>query len=150
MFKRFSTTCGKYEQFHWYFIQAAIHFLSRQLSRGIKISYIKVKKCSSFWETESPDPLPGLHPLDHTGNFHLLDLSPRPSIRPLCQIFNTPLYVYSILEANLVFSYSLNGASKCFEFASKLQKPLADEAPPHTPLRDFCPQTPCYSLSPNF
>ena len=30
--------------------------------------------------------------------------------------------MYSILKANLVFSYPLKGASKCFEFASKSQK----------------------------
>ena len=41
---------------------------------------------------------------------------------PLCQILDMPLSVYSILEANLMFSYPLKGASKCIEFASKSQE----------------------------
>ena len=72
-----------------------------------------------------PDLLPRLRPLDHTKDFHprTIIVPQTLSICPLCQILNTPLSVHSILEANLVFSYWLEGASKALNLPQNHKKP---------------------------
>ena len=105
------------------FRQSCIFCHISMLSRGSLISFIKLKKCSSFWGTLSPRPPARASPPAP----HWRLPSPRLVLQtlsfcPLCQMLHMPLSVYSILGVNLMFSYPLKGASKCFEFFSKSLK----------------------------